>query len=316
MHGVHRHPVIGRRLVSLIMAVVALALVGGAAPAHAEDRVAVLTKMLRDSSDKARLSAVLALAKLGDPAAQKPLITALHDPSHRVRGVAATALGRLGCESALPALRVLAKDDVDDGVREAATTAAMKIATTKRTADDRSAKPEPEPLARRAAPNKGHAADHPVYAVEAPDPHPDLYLLVNSSADDSPGNADKLARKTHAGIVKRVLLEQLKTEDSVTSVAGDARRWKLDARHIDLSVTRLAVARTAGTVEVDAQLRLAISDDNGKMLSFLSGGAKVQVPNQKFDPKYLPALRQEALENAMRGMFRKLLAHLRDQTPS
>lgn len=299
-------------MVTLI--VVALALVVRIAPAHAEDRVAVLTKMLGDSSDKARLSAVLALAKLGDPAAQKPLITALHDPSERVRAVAATALGRLGCEPALATLRVLAKNDVDDDVRKAATNAAMKIATTKRTADDRAAKPEPEAIARRAAPSAGRGSDHPVFSVEADEPHPDLYLLVNSSADDSPGTTDKPARKVHADLIKRVLLEQLKTEASVTSAAGEAKHWKLDARHIDLSVTRLAVARAGGTVEVDAQLRLAISDDNGKMLSFLSGGAKVQVPNGKFDPRYLPALRQEALENAMRGMFRNLLAHLRDHT--
>jgi hypothetical protein len=150
----------------------------------------------------------------------------------------------------------------------------------------------------------------------ASEPHPGLYLLVNSSADDSPGTADPPARKAHADIIKRVLIDQLKTEASVTAAADEARRWRLEARHIDLSVTRLAVVRSAETVEVDAQLRLAISDDNGKMLSFLSGGAKVQVANQKFDPRYLPALHQEALENAMRGMFGKLLAHLRDRPPS
>jgi hypothetical protein len=77
-------------------------------------------------------------------------------------------------------------------------------------------------------------------------------------------------------------------------------------------VTRLDVVRNATAVEIDAQLRLAISDDSGKMMSFLSGGAKVQVGNQTFDPRYLPALRREALENAMRGMFDKLLGHLRD----
>jgi len=312
MHGVHRNPVIGRHLVTLIA--VALALIVRTAPTRAEDRVAVLTRMLGNSSDKERLSAVLALAKLGDPAAQKPLITALHDPSDRVRAVAATALGRLGCEPALATLRLLAKNDVDADVRKAATNAAMKIATTKQTADDRAAKPEPDTVARRAAPSTGHGTGHPVYAVEADEPHPDLYLLVNSSADDSPGTADKQARKVHADTIKRVLQEQLGAEASVTSAAAEARRWKLEARHIDLSVTRLAVTRAGGTVEVDAQLRLAISDDNGKMMSFLSGGAKVQVPNSKFDPRYLPALRQEALENAMRGMFRNLLAHLRDHT--
>ena len=77
-------------------------------------------------------------------------------------------------------------------------------------------------------------------------------------------------------------------------------------------MTRLDVVTTAAAVEVEAQLRLAISDDSGKMLSFLSGGAKVQVANQAFDPRSLPGLRRTALDNAMRGMFDKLLAHLRD----
>ena len=35
-----------------------------------------------------------------------------------------------------------------------------------------------------------------------------------------------------------------------------------------------------------------------------------------FDPKYLPNLRKEALENAMRGMFDKLLMQLRDKSQS
>jgi hypothetical protein len=96
----------------------------------------------------------------------------------------------------------------------------------------------------------------------------------------------------------------------------EAQRWSLEARHIDLSVTRLDVVRAGAAVEIHAQLRLAISDDSGKMLSFLSGGAKVQVGNQTFDARYLPALRREALENAMRGMFDKLLAHLHEHAPA
>jgi len=303
--------VIGRYVLSILA--VALTVAVRIAPAHAESRVVVLTRMLASPSDKTRLSAVLALAKLGDPAAQKPLITALGDHSVRVRAVAATALGRLGCEPALPALRVLSTDDPDDDVRKAASTAAMKIAKAPHGTDERAAKPEADAQARRAAPNKSHGAGHPVHPTE---PHPDLYLLVNSSADDSPGTADKPARQRNADTVKRVLLERFKTDASVTSVADDARQWGLEARHIDVSVTKLDVDKSAGNVEVGAELRLAISDDSGKMLSFLSGGAKVQVPSQKFDPKYLPALRKEALENAMRGMFDKLLAHLREHAPT
>ncbi len=309
MQGVHRQPAMGLRVLRIVA--VAFAIVVQVAPAHAEDRVAALTKQLASSSEKTRLSAALALAKLGDPAAQKPLATALGDRSARVRGVAVTALGRLGCEAALPTLRVLARDDADGDVRKAASTAVMKIAQAKHGTDDR-AKPETDALARRASPAAGRGS----HSAPADEPHPDLYLLVNSSADDSPGTADKRTRKAHADTIKRVLLEKFKTEASVTSVADDARRWGLAARHIDLSVTKLDVGRTSGIVEIDAELRLAISDDSGKMLSFLSGGAKVQVPAGKFDAKLLPELHKEALENAMRGMVDKLLAHLRDRPPT
>ena len=309
MHGAHRVPEVGRRLQAICIVVLALAFASALrpAPAWAEPRVAELAKMLTSGSDKTRLSAALALAKLGDPAVQKPLIVALRDPSARVRVVAATALGRLACEAALPKLRALAGEDDDDDVRRAASNAAMKIARASHPVDDR-ARPDGDASARRMAagrPGVGHLA-------HSDEPHADLYLLINSSSDDSPGIADKATRKVHADIIKRVLTQQLRSVPSVTAAAEEAQRWGLYARHIDLSVTRLDVVRTASAVEIDAQLRLAVSDDSGKMLSFLSGGAKVQVGIPTFDARYLPALRREALENAMRGMFDKLLAHLHE----
>jgi hypothetical protein len=80
---------------------------------------------------------------------------------------------------------------------------------------------------------------------------------------------------------------------------------------IDVSVVKLELVQAGSYMEMDVELRLAISDDKGKLLSFLSGGAKVQVPVGKFKAKFLPNMRKEALEGAMRGMFDKLLAHLR-----
>jgi hypothetical protein len=328
MHGALRVPGIGRRLQVICIVVLAL-IFAGTTTAHAEPHVAELARMLASRSDKTRLSAVLALAKLGDPAAEKPLIGALRDPNPRVRAVAATALGRLGCEAALPKLRALTGEDNDDDVRRAASNAAMKIARARHPIDesrgrssagsaggegarpvsiDDRGRPDADASARRMAtgrPGVGHLA-------HSDEPHPALYLLINSSSDDSPGLADKATRKVHADVIKRVLTLKLRSEPSVTSISDEAQRWALEARHIDLSVTRLDVVRTAAAVEIQATLRLAISDDSGKMLSFLSGGAKVQVGNQTFDPRYLPALRREALENAMRGMFDKLLAHLHE----
>ncbi|HEX8112059.1 MAG TPA: hypothetical protein VF516_30210, partial [Kofleriaceae bacterium] len=81
-----RSPTVGHRALPLVLAVsftvlgaFALGIVAlRPAPAYAEDRVAALGRMLGSSSEKVRLSAVLALAKLGEPRVAGPLIRALH----------------------------------------------------------------------------------------------------------------------------------------------------------------------------------------------------------------------------------------------
>lgn len=319
MARAHRHcrsPTVGRRALPLVLAAVIAALGAlGAfrpAPAHAEDRVAALGRMLGSSSEKVRLSAVLALAKLGEPRVTPPLTRALHDPSPRVRSVAAAALGQLDCSAALPTLRELARSDDDPDVRNAASAATMKItsaghAERVRPADRAVVGGE---QARRPAPG----GERPAHAFTA-EPHPELYVLVKSSTDDSPGTSDAATRKQHAEIIKRAVLDRLRVDPSITSVAAEARRWSLDARYLDLSVTRLAATRNGNVIEVGAELRIAISDDSGKMLSLLSGGAKAQMPAAGFDARTLPAMRRDALDGAMRGMFDKLFAQLRTAAP-
>lgn len=307
------HPWLRALALGLVLACFALR-----APAHAEERISVLTNMLTSRSDKTRLSAVLALAKLADRNAQPPLISALNDSSMRVRAVAATALGRLGCSEALPALRRLAVDDPDPEVRSAASTATMKIARLGHPTEYRAAKTgELETRSGSSStlrPVRGDRGDRVAAASvrEPGEPRAELYVLINSSSDDSPGTTDKATRKSHAEIIKRVLADRMRSEQAITTDAGDAQRWRIAAQHIDLSVTKLDAVKRGGFVEIDAQLRLAISDENGKLVSFLSGGAKVQVSKQTYDPSKLPGLRREALVNAMRGMFDKLLAHLRE----
>ena len=39
-------------------------------------------------------------------------------------------------------------------------------------------------------------------------------------------------------------------------------------------------------------------------------------PAKSFNARFLPGMRKEALENAMRGMFGKLIDHLRDKPKS
>jgi hypothetical protein len=244
----------------------------------------------------------------------KPLVTALHDPAAEIRAIAANGLGKLKHKAALPALRATATDDVDEGVRKSARTAAIAVAKANDLPDEL-----PTEVAAAATEKKSVHARHTSgfgHSPHAVADSPDLYVMIKSSSDDSPGKADKPTRKQNADVVKQALLDSLKAAPQVTMTATDAQRWSLDPRTIDLSVVKMDVDTNGGYVEIDAELRLAISDENGKMLSFLSGGAKVQIPSGKFKSQYLPAYRKEALEGAMRGMFDKLLTHLRQQSQS
>lgn len=301
----------GHRLLQIVLCAVM-----AASPALADSgRVAELSKSLSSSSEKTRIAAVAALGRLEDKAALKPLVGALHDPNAQVRAIAAAALGKLGHKAALPALKTAADEDPDEKVQKHAREAAIAVAKTNKLPDPW---PKTERVAEKAQARTSKAGGTAGFGrqAHAVENHPDLYVKINSSADDSPGKADKPTRKMHGDILKETLAKSFTSNPMVTMTAADAEKWGLDPRNLDLSVTKLDVAQSGVYIEIEAQLRLAISDDNGKMLSFLSGGAKVQVPKKTFNAKYLPNLRKEAIENAMRGMFDKLLAHLRDKSQS
>jgi len=288
---------------------VVLLLVANVAPARAGDRIDELTTQLSSSSEKTRLTAVVSLARLDDKRALKPLVTALHDPSAPVRALAASALGHLGHKASLPSLRTAATDDTDETVREKAREAAVRVAKVNNLPDEL-----PPAKAEVAQARRTTGFGRSPHAVED---RPDLYVVIKSTNDDSPGSKnDKVVRKNNADVLKTSLQDQLKAAPQVTLTETEAKRWGLEARHIDVSVVKLDVDTSGSYVEISADLRLAISDDTGKMLSFLSGGAKVQVPRSKYKPQFLPDFRKEALEGAMKGMFDKLLAHLRETSQS
>ena len=158
-----------------------LALAGGVAvrarPAHADDLAELTTMLSSSSSDKARLSAVTALARLGDKRTLKPLVIAMHDPNMQVRSIAATALGKLGHKAALPTLRDAAANDPDDSVRAKAAVAASAIAKANHLPAEGGGE------VATATPTTAHPRHagfgHQAHAVEN---HPDCLIVINSSS--------------------------------------------------------------------------------------------------------------------------------------
>ena len=118
-----RHAI--RRTIALVGLLLALGL--HARPALA-DEIDQLAKTMSSSSEKARLSAVVALARLEDKRALKPLVAALRDPSSKVRAVAAAGLGKLKHKASFAALKNASTDDTDATVRGTAREAVIAVA--------------------------------------------------------------------------------------------------------------------------------------------------------------------------------------------
>ncbi|HEV8703221.1 MAG TPA: iron chelate uptake ABC transporter family permease subunit [Candidatus Polarisedimenticolia bacterium] len=92
---------------------------GSTAPEHeVGGSMDALRRALKDTHENVRVAAVRQIASSADPRILPDMIEALHDQSPAVREQAASALGRLGNRSALPALlQGLRNKDEDEWVR-------------------------------------------------------------------------------------------------------------------------------------------------------------------------------------------------------
>ena len=276
-----------------LLFLVAATLVAGAGAARA-DRVHELSRTLVHSQqEKERIAAAVSLARLGDARAIKPLVQALRDPQRMVRAMAAMALGHLADDSALPALQ-RATQDSDDMVRKRALEAISSIRN-------------------RVAATAGGAERRAGFgsSPHRVGPEPVLYIGLKSTLDESKAPLTAKERRSHGTRMRAWLLKELDRQTDVTLSDGEARTLSLEKNNIDVSIVKLDLQERGKFSEVECQIRIAISDDRGKMLSFLTGGAKIQVPRTTFRARYLPQLRLEAIENAVKSVHQDMLGYLR-----
>lgn len=270
------------------------------------DRIDDLERTLRYAkNEKKRINAAVALGKLKDERGVKPLVWALRkDESHVVRAVAAAALGHIGDPRALPALRK-ALDDPDPSVRRRAEEAIRRI---EKRVDDRAVaagKLDADERDRRA-----RVGRYKVAPREVPRLAPEFLVIIKSVEDKSKTKRSKKARQFYAGKMRAYLLAELRGSPGV--ITDEKAVADLDIRKfaVDVTIERFERRTRGPWVEIVCEVRLSVSNHRGRMLSFLTGGATVQVPARTFRPQYEPQLRQEALENAAKGVNADLLAYL------
>lgn len=290
---------------ALVLAVLLAALVGSATGVAHADRIATLVATLeRSGNEKARLAAAVSLGRLSDPRATDALAAALSDESRAVRAVAATVLGRLGDPSTLTALRRAARDR-DPIVRRRAAEAIAEISRHTRYRQD--ARRLVSFLLRRTKLTSYQMGGHEPPLMVAPEP--EIYLIIASSSDKSP-RARKSIREFRQSALKRMFINELSSFSTVTLDPTRGQELNLEPFSLDLSIERCSRHRRGRYTEIGCTIRVAISDHNDKMLSFLSGGAKVRVPTSTFRRQYLRHQQLRAIEGAVKNVNADLVDHL------
>jgi hypothetical protein len=285
----------------------ALVLVLAPASAHA-DKVGDLSRTLvTGRSEKARIAAAVSLARLKDARALKPFIRALSDESNVVRALAATALGYLGDPAAVPALQRAGRDS-DVTVRRRALASIAQI---------RRDSPADAPVAARSLPamparGAGNMANYAI-APREQRPGPQVFVVLKSTQDKSMGTTPSKVRALRATQMRSLMVDQLKRDQSVTLMSSVSTEVGIDPYSMDVTIMKLERFERGPFVEVECEIRVAISDRRGKMLSFLTGGAKVQVPRSTFRLQYETQLKREALENAVKSVHGDLVKYLRNR---
>ncbi len=289
-------------LFQFVFVVVTFALLASTPQFASADTVSRLARVLRKSkSPKARVSAVIALARIKDKRVRKPLLAALRDHNRSVRAVAATALGHLGDRRALSALRKATQDPSESVALRAKAAIARILNPPKPKTPPKAARPSSKNLSRmRSDPQE------PLNRIETPK----MFVAVKSTADKSPGRTRRRLRNRRAKRLHQLFMAELGDSSMVTTELQLADRLGLRIFAIDASITKMSRRVHGSYVEVECEIRLTISNEKGKLLSFLTGGATIRLLRKGFRRKYLSGMRRHALKGAVKNVHHDLLMFL------
>jgi hypothetical protein len=261
--------------------------------------------LIHGKTEKARISAAVSLGRMRDRRAMKPLVRALADRSNVVRALAVSGLGHLEDPAALPAL-VRAQKDPDPTVKRRAAEAIAAIRAA------RTPKGGP-PLARRA-----RGRDRLAHYAIAPRERrlagqPEVFVVLKSALDKSEGRAAPRARALRAHQMRSLIVNELRRDEQVTLLSSVAVELGIEPYSVDVSILKMGRSERGPFIEIECQLRVAVSNQRGKMLSVMTGGAKVQVPRRTFRAQYERQFQKEAMENAVKSVHQDLIKYLRSR---
>jgi len=152
-----------------------------------------------------------------------------------------------------------------------------------------------------------------VSSSDAPQPaaaRPQVHVVLKSAGDEAVDSESDADRRMWARRVSALLIAELEQDESVGLVSSELPDPSVDPYGIDVALVKLAPVERDAHVDVECEIRVSISTRDGKMLSVLTGGAKVEVPRGAFREELLPQLGLEVMEVAVDSVHRDLVAYL------
>ena len=138
---------------------------------------------------------------------------------------------------------------------------------------------------------------------------PAVFVQIASAHDDSPDEADAVARDTNRETIRMALLAAMRSSPQLTNIEAEAKKLGIEARTVDVTIVKLHAEPSDYEIGLSVELKFVVSDGHGKILSVVTGVAKTEVSPRAFGTK-LPSIRRQLLVDAVQGVFGPLRQHL------
>jgi len=256
----------GSRFILILVVVATCAAIPDIARA---DRVGRLVSILASKPDyKIRLQVVLVLTRLMSRRSVPALVDVLSDEKPTIRGLAATALGKIGDIKAIPGMQARLKVEKNAFVR-GELKQALKLLKVLKTGPPRGTR---------------------------------FYITTGKMADKTGKGGAELV-----GMMSEVLMRELQKEQGIVTYwagrrpsATDLRKRRVKGFILDGSIISLSRKSAGGVMEVSCKIKVTLSTYPGNsMRVFITRGASMRIPDMTFKPARQAAQNRDVLEGAL-----------------
>ena len=245
----------------------------------------------KSESKKEQISLLKDLASRKDPRSKATLLAFLKKDIAPAQIIASQGLAALEASDAIRPLQGLIKKSKNRKVKKVAKQALTKINLAILNEED------PFSVQPKNKNRKSQKFSKSLYAIQ-----------LKSSLDNSSGLTEERFKKTRAKTLENLFVGEIASD---TQFAFSPKKGKFNENYgLDIAIKQMDKTTTAEHVVVNCTVQMVVSNKRGKMLSLLTGGAKVTVKKESFETQFEKHMQKDAMESAVKNLHKKLSAYL------